>query len=48
MYKRQIFRAQVFSGMIRLNDDGITYEYDNSSKPLGAGAFGSVYEGIMF
>lgn len=39
--------AQIFSEVVRFNDAESTYEYDNSSTPLGRGGFGTVYEGIL-
>jgi len=35
-----------FSEIIRLKDGNITYEYDNSSTPLGGGACGTVFAGM--
>lgn len=44
----QLIISKIFGELIRFNDAEITYEYDNSSKSLGKGVFGKVYEGISF
>lgn len=44
----KLLHIQILSEIIRFNDGGILYEYDNSEKPLGRGGFGVVYAGIVF
>lgn len=39
---------KISSELIRLKDGRVTYEYDNSSKPLGSGAYSTVYSGKYY
>lgn len=42
-----VHSPKIFSKLIQFNDGEFTYEYDNSSIPLGRGGFGTVFEGFI-